>query len=146
MFCRFAQFQIKISNLWRENILWSEIRIQLTTERLDQFKNFWAKHLRILFSWNPHYRYVVRYTLKCLVMMAWLNISPIRTANFGLSPIHNEICFIKWNKMAPQFPALRLGEISPNRTTVYNIKINLSRIFPLFVLFPLIVLQFIFIK
>ena len=67
-------------------------------------------------------------------MMAWLNISPIRTANFGLSPIHNEICFIKWNKMAPQFPALRLGEISPNRTTVYNIKINLSRIFALIVM------------
>ena len=43
--------------------------------------------------------------------------------------------------MAPQFPALRLGEISPNRTTVYNIKINSSRIFPLFVLFPLIVMS-----
>ena len=43
--------------------------------------------------------------------------------------------------MAPQFPALRLGEISPNRTTVYNIKINLSRIFPLFVLFPLIAMS-----
>ena len=38
--------------------------------------------------------------------------------------------------MAPQFPALRLGEISPNCTTVYNIKINLSRIFLLFVMSP----------
>ena len=43
--------------------------------------------------------------------------------------------------MAPQFPALRLGEISPNRTTVYNIKNNSSRIFPLFVLYPLIVMS-----
>ena len=40
------------------------------------FKFFELKHLRILFSLNPHYRYVVRYSLKCLISKP---IQPINT-------------------------------------------------------------------
>ena len=67
MFCRSPQFQIKFQTCGGKIFYVVKLEVSSQPSGEANLRFFVLKHLRILSYLNPHYRYVVRYTLKCLV-------------------------------------------------------------------------------
>ena len=66
-FCRLANSKLKFQI--RGGKIFYEVKLEFSSQPSGStnLKFFELKHFRILFSLNPHYRYVVRYSLKCLM-------------------------------------------------------------------------------